>query len=42
LILAHREVRAAPEEVPAVQALIGDLGVRGGLFTADALHGQKN
>ena len=29
LILAHREVRAAPEEVPAVQALIGDLGVRG-------------
>ena len=42
LILAHQEVRAAPDEVPAVQALIGDLGVRGVLFTADALHCQKN
>ena len=42
LILAHQEVRAAPEEVPAAQALIGDLGVRGVLFTADALHCQKN
>ncbi len=42
LILAHREVRGAPDEVPAVQALIGDLGVRGVLFTADALHCQKN
>jgi hypothetical protein len=42
LILAHQEVRDAPDEVPAAQALIGDLGVRGVLFTADALHGQKN
>ena len=42
LILAHQEVRDAPDEVPAVQALIGDLGVRGVLFTADALHCQKN
>jgi hypothetical protein len=42
LILAHREVRDAPDEVPAVQALLGDLGVRGVLFTADALHCQKN
>jgi hypothetical protein len=41
LILAHQEVRGAPEEVPAVQALIGALGVRGVLFTADALHCQK-
>jgi hypothetical protein len=41
LILAHREVRNAAEEVPAVQALIEELGVRGVLFTADALHGQK-
>ena len=41
LILAHREVRNAAEEVPAVQALIEELGVRGILFTADALHGQK-
>jgi DDE_Tnp_1-associated len=42
LILAHQEVRDAPDEVPAVQALIEALGVRGVLFTADALHCQKN
>jgi DDE_Tnp_1-associated len=41
LILAHQEVRDAPDEIPAVQALIEDLGVRGALFTADALHCQK-
>ena len=41
-ILAHRQVRGAPDEVPAAQALIEDLGVRGALFTADALHCQKN
>ena len=41
LILAHQEVRGAPEEVAAAQALIEALGVRGVLFTADALHGQK-
>jgi hypothetical protein len=41
LILAHQEVRGAPEEVPAVQSLIEALGVRGVLFTADALHAQK-
>ncbi len=42
LILAHREVRGAPDEVPAAEALIEDLGVRGALFTADALHRRKN
>jgi hypothetical protein len=41
LILAHQEVRGAPEEVPAVQSLIEALGVRWVLFTADALHAQK-
>jgi DDE family transposase len=41
LILAHQEGRGAPDEIPAVQALIEDLGGRGALFTADALHGQK-
>jgi hypothetical protein len=41
LILAHQEVGGAPEEIPAVQALIEALGVRGVLFTADALHAQK-
>jgi hypothetical protein len=41
LILAHREVRGAPEEIPAAPALLEALGVRGALFTAEALHGQK-
>jgi hypothetical protein len=41
LVLAHQEVRDAPDEIPAVQALIEELGVRGALFTADALHCQK-
>jgi hypothetical protein len=42
LILAHQEVRDAAGEAPAVQALIEAPGVRGVLFTADALHCQKN
>jgi hypothetical protein len=41
LILAHREVTTAPEEIPAVPALIEELGLTGALFTADALHCQK-
>jgi hypothetical protein len=42
LILAHREVPAAADEIAAAQSLIDDLRVQGVLFTADALHGQKN
>jgi site-specific DNA recombinase len=42
LILAHQEAGGAPEEIPATPALIEALGVRGVLFTADALHAQKN
>ena len=42
LILAHHEVPAAPDEIPAAQALIEALGVTGVLFTADALHCHKN
>ena len=41
LILAHQEVAAAPDEVPAVPGLIAELGLTGVLFTADALHCQK-
>ena len=41
LILAHREI-AEGDEVAAAQALIEQLGLRGVLFTADALHCQKN
>jgi DDE_Tnp_1-associated len=41
LILAHQEI-AQGDEVAAAQALIEQLGLRGVLFTADALHCQKN
>jgi hypothetical protein len=41
LILAHQEIRDTAEEIPAVQAMMEELGVRGALFTADALHCQK-
>src|SRR3954463_16165434 len=42
LILAHHEVAGAPGEIPAVPTLITELGVSGVLFTADALHCQKD
>jgi predicted transposase YbfD/YdcC len=41
LILAHQEVAGAPDEIPAVPRLIAGLGMTGVLFTADALHCQK-
>src|SRR3954469_1641397 len=41
LILAHQEV-AEGDEIAAARALIERLGLRGVLFTADALHCQKN
>ena len=41
LILAHQEI-AAGDEIGAAQTLIEELGVRGVLFTADALHCPKN
>ena len=42
LILAHQEVAGAPGEIPAVPTLITELGLTGVLFTADALHCQKD
>src|SRR5919205_1134557 len=41
LVLAHQEI-AEGDEVAAAQALIERLGLKGVLFTADALHCQKN
>jgi hypothetical protein len=41
LILAHQEI-VEGDEIAAVQVLIEQLGLRGVLFTADALHCQKN
>jgi len=41
LVLAHQEI-AEGDEVAAAQVLIERLGLSGVLFTADALHCQKN
>jgi len=42
LILAHQELGGAPDENAAVPTLMAELGLTGVLFTADALHCQKN
>src|SRR4051812_28405711 len=43
LTRAHGGVRdAAPDEVPAARVRMEERGGRGALFTADALHCQKN
>jgi len=42
LILAHQELAGAPDEIGAVPRLMAELGVTGVLFTADALHCQKD
>ncbi len=42
LILAHQELAGAPDEVAAVPRLMAELGVTGVLFTADALHCQRD
>jgi hypothetical protein len=41
LTLAHHEVLGAPDEVGAAQMLISELDLKGVLYTADALHCQK-
>jgi predicted transposase YbfD/YdcC len=41
LILAHQELVGAPDEVAALPRLIAGLGLTGVLFTADALHCQR-
>ena len=42
ILLAHSEIDDKSHEIPAAQRLIQELGVSGVLFTADALHCQKN
>ena len=42
LVLAHQELAGAPDEVAAVPRLMAELGVTGVLFTADALHCQRD
>jgi predicted transposase YbfD/YdcC len=41
LILAHQELAGAPDEIAAAPKLMAELGVTGVLFTADALHCQR-
>jgi hypothetical protein len=38
LVLAHREVPTVPDKVPAVPALVAELGLTDALLTADALQ----
>jgi len=42
LILAHQELAGAPDEIAAVPKLMAELGLTGVLFTADALHCQRD
>ena len=41
LVLAHQELAGAPDEVTAAPKLMAELGFTGVLFTADALHCQR-
>lgn len=42
ILLAHSEIDDKSNEIPAAQRMIAELGLSGVLFTADALHCQKN
>jgi hypothetical protein len=42
ILLAHSEIDDKSNEIPAAQRMIRDLGLTGVMFTADALHCQKN
>jgi len=42
LILAHIEIDAKSNEIPAAQQLLAELDVAGRIVTLDALHAQKN
>jgi hypothetical protein len=42
ILLAHSEIDIKSNEIPAAQQMISELGLTGVLFTADALHCQKN
>lgn len=42
IVLAHMEIDDKSNEIPAAQQMIHDLGLTGVIFTADAMHCQKN
>jgi len=41
LVLAHIEIDEKSNEIPAMQKLLGELGLAGRIVTADAIHCQK-
>lgn len=42
IVLAHTEIDEKSNEIPAAEQMIHDLGLKGVMFTADAMHCQKN
>jgi hypothetical protein len=42
LVLAHFDCDEKSNEIPAVQALLAELGLAGAVVTVDAMHCQKN
>jgi hypothetical protein len=42
ILLAHTPIDEKSNEIPAAQQMIGELGLTGVIFTADAMHCQKN
>lgn len=42
IVLAHSQIDVKSNEIPAAQRMIAELGLTGVVFTADALHCQKN
>lgn len=42
IVLAHTEIKDKSNEIPAAQGMIRELGLSGVIFTADAMHCQKN
>src|SRR5688500_7788839 len=42
ILLAHSDIDVKSNEIPAAQRMIAEFGLTGVLFTADALHCQKN
>jgi hypothetical protein len=42
IVLAHTEIENKSNEIPAAQQMIRELGLTGVVFTADAMHCQKN
>jgi hypothetical protein len=42
IVLAHTEIDDKSNEIPAAQQMIRELGLTGVMFTADAMHCQKN